>query len=147
MSFLLSKSSFIVSIPLGQVYEKMEDENTACHWQTEAHRHYPVNLNVIRYYKSTELGSFIPYFSICYFHFMRGRVRGGRDRERESNNGREGERKRESNNGREGEGERERERNNGREGEREREKGILREKEKERERNTERERERERQEY
>ena len=32
----------------GQVYEKMEDENTACHWQTEAHRHYPVNLNVIR---------------------------------------------------------------------------------------------------
>lgn len=32
---------------LGQVYEKMEDENTACHWQTEAHRHYPVNLNVI----------------------------------------------------------------------------------------------------
>ena len=35
-------------IPLGQVYEKMEDENTACHWQTEAHRHYPVNLNVIR---------------------------------------------------------------------------------------------------
>ena len=39
----------IHSIPLGQVYEKMEDENTACHWQTEAHRHYPVNLNVIRY--------------------------------------------------------------------------------------------------
>ena len=36
-------------MPLGQVYEKMEDENTACHWQTEAHRHYPVNLNVIRY--------------------------------------------------------------------------------------------------
>ena len=36
------------SSPSGQVYEKMEDENTACHWQTEAHRHYPVNLNVIR---------------------------------------------------------------------------------------------------
>ena len=34
---------------VGQVYEKMEDENTACHWHTEAHRHYPVNLNVIRY--------------------------------------------------------------------------------------------------
>ena len=32
---------------LGLVYEKMEDENVACHWQTEAHRHYPVNLNVI----------------------------------------------------------------------------------------------------
>ena len=41
---------FNVSISLGQVYEKMEDENTACHWQTEAHRHYPVNLNVIRYH-------------------------------------------------------------------------------------------------
>lgn len=32
---------------LGQVYEKLEDENTACHWMTEAHRHFPVNLNVI----------------------------------------------------------------------------------------------------
>mgnify|MGYP003385349127 FL=1 len=32
---------------LGLVYERLEDENTACHWQTEAHRHYPVNLNVI----------------------------------------------------------------------------------------------------
>ena len=32
---------------LGLVYEKMEDENVACHWQTEAHRYYPVNLNVI----------------------------------------------------------------------------------------------------
>jgi intraflagellar transport protein 88 len=32
---------------LGQVYEKLDDENTACHWMTEAHRHFPVNLNVI----------------------------------------------------------------------------------------------------
>ena len=32
---------------LGQVYEKLEDENTACHWHTEAHRYFPVNLNVI----------------------------------------------------------------------------------------------------
>lgn len=32
---------------LGQVYEKLEDENTACHWHTEAHNHYPVNLNEI----------------------------------------------------------------------------------------------------
>ena len=57
-------------IPLGQVYEKMEDENTACHWQTEAHRHYPVNLNVIRYVvlgMSKELGSLMPYISILYF--------------------------------------------------------------------------------
>lgn len=32
---------------LGSVFEKLEDDNTACHWHTEAHRHYPVNLNVI----------------------------------------------------------------------------------------------------
>ncbi len=32
---------------LGQVYEKLEDDNSACHWHTEAHRHSPVNLNVI----------------------------------------------------------------------------------------------------
>jgi intraflagellar transport protein 88 len=32
---------------LGLVYEKLEDDNTACHWHTEAHRCYPVNLNVI----------------------------------------------------------------------------------------------------
>ncbi len=32
---------------LGLVYEKLEDESTACHWHTEAHRYSPVNLNVI----------------------------------------------------------------------------------------------------
>ena len=32
---------------LGGVYEKLEDETSACHWYTEAHRHSPVNLNVI----------------------------------------------------------------------------------------------------
>lgn len=32
---------------LGQIYEKLQDDNTACHWHTEAHRYYPVNLNVI----------------------------------------------------------------------------------------------------
>jgi intraflagellar transport protein 88 len=32
---------------LGQLYEKLQDDNTACHWHTEAHRAYPVNLNVI----------------------------------------------------------------------------------------------------
>lgn len=32
---------------LGQLYEKMLDDNTACHWHTEAHRYHPVNLNVI----------------------------------------------------------------------------------------------------
>ena len=32
---------------LGLVYEKLEDDATACHWHTEAHRHSPVNLNVI----------------------------------------------------------------------------------------------------
>lgn len=31
---------------LGQIYEKLQDDNTACHWHTEAHRYYPVNLNV-----------------------------------------------------------------------------------------------------
>lgn len=31
---------------LGQIYEKLQDDNAACHWHTEAHRHYPVNLNV-----------------------------------------------------------------------------------------------------
>lgn len=36
-----------VCVRLGQVYEKLEDDNTACHWHTEAHRYYPVNLNVI----------------------------------------------------------------------------------------------------
>ena len=32
---------------IGQVYERLDDENAACHWQTESHRYYPVNLNVI----------------------------------------------------------------------------------------------------
>ena len=32
---------------LGLVYEKLEDDSTACHWHTEAHRYSPVNLNVI----------------------------------------------------------------------------------------------------
>jgi len=32
---------------LGQIYEKLEDENTANHWQMESHRHFPVNLTVI----------------------------------------------------------------------------------------------------
>lgn len=36
-----------VCVHLGQVYEKLEDDNTACHWHTEAHRHFPVSLNVI----------------------------------------------------------------------------------------------------
>jgi intraflagellar transport protein 88 len=31
---------------LGQIYEKLQDDNTACHWHTEAHRCFPVNLNV-----------------------------------------------------------------------------------------------------
>jgi intraflagellar transport protein 88 len=31
---------------MGQIYEKLQDDNTACHWHTEAHRHFPVNLNV-----------------------------------------------------------------------------------------------------
>eukprot|EP01038_Epipyxis_sp_PR26KG_P010596 gene10596-14235_t len=31
---------------LGQIYEKLQDDNSACHWHTEAHRYYPVNLNV-----------------------------------------------------------------------------------------------------
>lgn len=31
---------------LGQIYEKLQDDNTACHWHTEAHRYFPVNLNV-----------------------------------------------------------------------------------------------------
>eukprot|EP00599_Poterioochromonas_sp_BG-1_P014444 CAMPEP_0173161308 /NCGR_PEP_ID=MMETSP1105-20130129/18511_1 /TAXON_ID=2985 /ORGANISM="Ochromonas sp., Strain BG-1" /LENGTH=828 /DNA_ID=CAMNT_0014080675 /DNA_START=41 /DNA_END=2524 /DNA_ORIENTATION=- len=32
---------------LGQIFEKLQDDNTACHWHTEAHRNYPVNLNVL----------------------------------------------------------------------------------------------------
>eukprot|EP01031_Cornospumella_fuschlensis_P030084 gene30084-36335_t len=32
---------------LGAIYEKLGDDNTACHWYTEAFRHYPVNLQVI----------------------------------------------------------------------------------------------------
>lgn len=36
-----------VCCKLGQLYEKMQDDNAACHWHTEAHRNYPVNLNVI----------------------------------------------------------------------------------------------------
>lgn len=32
---------------LGQLFEKLGDDNTACHWHTEAHRNYPVNLNVL----------------------------------------------------------------------------------------------------
>lgn len=31
---------------LGQIFEKLQDDNTACHWHTEAHRCFPVNLNV-----------------------------------------------------------------------------------------------------
>lgn len=36
-----------VCVRLGQLYEKLDDESTSCHWYTEAHRHHPVNLNVI----------------------------------------------------------------------------------------------------
>jgi intraflagellar transport protein 88 len=32
---------------LGQIYEKLQDDVSACHWHSEAHRTYPVNLNVI----------------------------------------------------------------------------------------------------
>lgn len=32
---------------IAQVYERLEDENTACHWQSESHRKFPVNLAVI----------------------------------------------------------------------------------------------------
>lgn len=35
-----------VCCKLGQIYEKLQDDNTACHWHTEAHRYFPVNLNV-----------------------------------------------------------------------------------------------------
>jgi intraflagellar transport protein 88 len=31
---------------LGQIHEKLQDDNAACHWHMEAHRYYPVNLNV-----------------------------------------------------------------------------------------------------
>jgi intraflagellar transport protein 88 len=34
-------------LELGSVYERLEDENQACHWYSEAHRLFPVNLNVI----------------------------------------------------------------------------------------------------
>ncbi len=36
-----------ICVRLGQVYEKLEDETTSHHWYSEAHRHHPVNLNVI----------------------------------------------------------------------------------------------------
>ena len=36
-----------ICVRLGQIYEKLEDETTSHHWYTEAHRHHPVNLNVI----------------------------------------------------------------------------------------------------
>lgn len=36
-----------ICVKLGQVYERLEDENAACHWYSESHRHFPVNLNVI----------------------------------------------------------------------------------------------------
>lgn len=35
-----------VCCKLGQIYEKLQEDSTACHWHTEAHRYYPVNLNV-----------------------------------------------------------------------------------------------------
>jgi intraflagellar transport protein 88 len=31
---------------LGQIYEKLQDDNSAQHWHMEAHKNYPVNLNV-----------------------------------------------------------------------------------------------------
>lgn len=57
-----------VCVRLGQVYEKLEDETTSCHWYTEAHRHYPVNLNVISwlgvwYVKREMYEQAIDYFS------------------------------------------------------------------------------------
>jgi intraflagellar transport protein 88 len=55
---------------LGQVYEKMGDElhdEMARHWNSESHRHYPVNLNVISwlgvwYVKREEYEQAIEYF-------------------------------------------------------------------------------------
>lgn len=53
---------------LGLVYEKLEDDSTACHWHTEAHRHAPTNLNVISwlgvwYVKREMYEQAIEYFS------------------------------------------------------------------------------------
>jgi intraflagellar transport protein 88 len=53
---------------IGQLYEKLDDENTACHWHTESHRYYPVNLNVISwlgvwYVKREMYEQAIDYFS------------------------------------------------------------------------------------
>jgi len=52
---------------LGTVFEKLEDDASACHWHMEAHRHYPVNLNVISwlgvwYVKREMLEQAIEYF-------------------------------------------------------------------------------------
>ena len=53
---------------IAQVYERLEDENTACHWQTESHRKYPVNLNVISWlgvwYVKRELYEQVEYTTI-----------------------------------------------------------------------------------
>ena len=51
-----------------QVFERLEDENAACHWFSEAHRHFPVNLNVISwlgvwYVKREMYDQAIEYFS------------------------------------------------------------------------------------
>ena len=53
---------------------RSEDENTACHWQTEAHRHYPVNLNVIRYVVLEQRTWVIDavYFHILFYARKRG---------------------------------------------------------------------------
>lgn len=53
---------------LGLVYEKLEDDATANHWHTEAHRHSPTNLNVISwlgvwYVKRESYEQAIDYFS------------------------------------------------------------------------------------
>ena len=57
-----------ICVKLGQVYERLEDENTACHWYSEAHRYFPVNLNVISwlgvwYVKREMYDQAIEYFS------------------------------------------------------------------------------------
>ena len=46
---LLSKVSNDANLcnKIAQIYEKLEDDSTACHWQTESHRKFPVNLAVI----------------------------------------------------------------------------------------------------
>jgi intraflagellar transport protein 88 len=50
---------------IAQVYERLDDENAACHWQTEAHRHFPVNLNVISWYYRLGLIGFRTFFNYC----------------------------------------------------------------------------------